>query len=140
MLIDILIPTYNGSSYITETIKSILSQNYKKFRIIVCDDASKDNTVKVIEKIKDPRIIIIENKNNLGYSLNLERARQKATAEFIYLMGQDDIMAANTLKNTIHAFKLSKNIGAVTRPYFWFDKNIEIPVRAKNQLNPKKIL
>jgi len=53
-------------------------------------------------------------------------------------MGQDDIMASHTLKNTIKAFKLSKNIGAVTRPYFWFDKDIKIPVRAKNKLNPKK--
>ena len=136
--IDILIPTYNGSSCITETIKSILSQSYKNFRILICDDASKDNTVKTIKKIKDARITIIENKKNLGYSLNLERARQHATAEFIYLMGQDDIMATNTLKNTINAFKLSKNIGAVTRPYFWFDKNIKIPVRAKKQLNSKK--
>lgn len=136
--IDILIPTYNGSSCITETIKSILSQSYKDFRIIVCDDASKDNTVKIIKKIKDKRITILENKKNLGYSLNLERARQFANAEFIYLMGQDDIMAINTLKNTIAAFKLSKDVGAVTRPYFWFDKNINKPVRAKKQLNPKK--
>ena len=136
--IDILIPTYNGSKCIIETIKSILSQNYKNFRILICDDASKDNTIRTIKKIKDARITIIENKKNLGYSLNLERARQHATAEFIYLMGQDDIMATNTLKNTINAFKLSKNIGAVTRPYFWFDTNINIPVRAKKQLNPKK--
>ena len=136
--IDILIPTYNGSTCIVETIKSILSQDFKDFRILVCDDASKDDTVKIIESIKDSRIIILKNKINFGYSKNLERARQQATAKFIYLMGQDDIMAKHTLKNTIHAFKLSKNIGAVTRPYFWFDKNIKTPVRAKNQLNPKK--
>jgi len=136
--IDILIPTYNGSEYIIETIKSILSQDFKNFRILICDDASKDDTAKIIQQIKDERIVIIENKINFGYSKNLERARQHATAEFIYLMGQDDIMAKNTLKRTIKAFKISKDIGAVTRPYFWFDKNIKTPVRAKNQLNPKK--
>jgi hypothetical protein len=53
-------------------------------------------------------------------------------------MGQDDIMANNALKNTIKAFKISKDIGAITRPYFWFDKNINTPVRAKHQLNFKK--
>jgi len=136
--IDILIPTYNGADCITDTIKSILSQNYKKFRILICDDASKDDTLKIVKQIKDERIVVIENKTNFGYSKNLERARQYATAEFIYLMGQDDIMATNTLKNTINAFKISKKIGAVTRPYFWFDKDIKIPVRAKKQLNPKK--
>ena len=136
--IDILIPTYNGSKYISETINSILSQSFKNFRIIVCDDASKDNTVQVIKTIKDPRIVIKSHAKNLGYSLNLERARSYVEAPFIYLMGQDDIMATDTLKNTIKAFKLSPQIGAVTRPYFWFDKDINIPVRAKKQLNPKK--
>jgi len=136
--IDILIPTYNGSACITETINSILSQSFKNFRIIVCDDASTDNTVKTIKKIKDSRICIVDNKKNLGYSQNLERARTHADAKFIYLMGQDDIMAKNTLKNTIRAFKLSPKIGAVTRPYYWFDKQIKLPVRVKKQLNPNK--
>lgn len=136
--IDIIIPTYNGAKCIEETIKSILSQSYKDFRIIICDDASKDETLKKIKKIEDKRIFIVKNKNNIGYSKNLERARIHATAKYIYLMGQDDIMAVSTLKNTINAFKNSKDIGAVTRPYYWFDKNIKIPVRAKNQLNPRK--
>lgn len=136
--IDILIPTYNGAEYITETIQSILSQSYKDFRIIICDDASTDTTIKTIKKIKERRITIIKNKINLGYSHNLERSRKYATAKYIYLMGQDDVMAKNALINTINAFKLSPKIGAVTRPYYWFDKNINTPVRAKNQLNSKK--
>ncbi|MDD4938259.1 MAG: glycosyltransferase family 2 protein [Candidatus Shapirobacteria bacterium] len=136
--IDILIPTYNGSSCIKYTIESILSQDFKNFRIIVSDDASKDNTIPIIKKIKDKRIFIHKNKINQGYSKNLETARKLATAPIIYLMGQDDIMAEHTLTNTIKAFKLNPDIGAVTRPYYWFDKDIKIAVRAKKQLNPKK--
>lgn len=136
--IDILIPTYNGAKTIKETIKSILSQSYKNFRILITDDASKDKTLKIISQIKDKRILIIKNKKNVGYSQNLERARKKANGDIIYLMGQDDILATDSLKDTIHAFNLSPDIGAVTRPYYWFDKNINIPVRAKNQLNSKK--
>lgn len=135
--IDILIPAYNGSKCIVPTIKSILSQDFKNFRIIISDDVSKDNTIAVIKKIKDNRIEIYRNKKNLGYSGNLECARKLATANIIYLMGQDDIMAKHTLKNTINAFK-NPLIGAVTRPYYWFDKDINIPVRAKKQLNPLK--
>ncbi len=136
--IDIIIPTYNGSKCITETLKSILSQSFKNFRIIICDDASTDNTLKTIKKIKDKRILIKSHKKNLGYSLNLERGRHYTKAPIIYLMGQDDIMAKDALRNTLKAFKLSSDIGAVTRPYYWFDKNINTPVRAKKQLNPKK--
>ena len=136
--IDILIPTYNGSSCITDTIKSILSQSFSDFKIIVSDDCSTDNTIEIIKKINDPRISIFRNKKNLGYSQNLEAARQYTTSDFIFLMGQDDILANKSLQQTIDAFNLSPNIGAVTRPYFWFDKNIDTPVRAKQQLNPKK--
>ena len=135
---DILIPTYNGSQCITETIKSLLSQNYTDFRIIICDDASTDNTINIIKKIKDQRIKIFTHEKNLGYSLNLERGRQYVTADILFLMGQDDILGSNALLSTCKAFQKSPNIGAVTRPYFWFDKQIEKPVRAKKQLNPKK--
>lgn len=135
---DILIPTYNGSQCITETIKSILSQSYTNFKIIICDDASKDDTLKVIKKIKDQKIKIYSHQKNLGYSLNLERGRQLVTGDILFLMGQDDILGSNALLNTYKAFQKSPNIGAVTRPYFWFDKQIRTPVRAKNQLNPKK--
>lgn len=135
---DVLIPTYNGSQCITQTIESILSQSYSNFRIIICDDASKDNTVEVIKKIKDPRIKVYTHQKNLGYSLNLERGRQYITGDILFLMGQDDILGSNAILNTYKAFQKSPNIGAVTRPYFWFDKQIETPVRAKKQLNPKK--
>lgn len=135
---DILIPTYNGSQCITETIKSILSQSYTNFKIIVCDDASKDNTLDVIKKIKDKRIQIYSHEKNLGYSLNMERGRQYVTGDILFLMGQDDILGSNALLNTYKAFQKSANIGAVTRPYFWFDKEISTPVRAKKQLNAKR--
>lgn len=136
--IDILIPTYNGQKYLKETLDSVLKQSYRDFRVILCDDASTDNTLKIAKSIKDPRLFIVSNKKNLGYSLNLQRANTYATAKFLYLLGQDDILAQDALKNTIKAFKLSKEIGAVTRPYFWFDKDIKIPVRAKKQINDKK--
>lgn len=138
MKISILIPTYNGASCITETILSITNQSFKDYEIIISDDCSKDDTIKIIKSLHNSKIKIFQNKKNLGYPSNLESGRQYCLGEILYLMGQDDIMAKDTLKNTINAFKLSPNIGAVTRPYFWFDKDINIPVRAKNQLNSKK--
>ena len=45
---SILIPTYNGAEVIGDTIRSILSQSFQDFEIIVQDDASTDNTVEVI--------------------------------------------------------------------------------------------
>jgi len=133
---SICMPVYNGAKVISSTIKSILSQSFSNFDLIMVDDCSKDNTEEVIKAFKDKRIKYYKNEKNLGYSGNIEECRQKATGEILYLMGQDDILGEGALLNTAEAFARSEDIGVVTRPYFWFDEKIEKPVRAKKQLNP----
>jgi glycosyltransferase involved in cell wall biosynthesis len=138
LFFSILIPTYNGASVIGDTLRSLLSQSFQNFEIIIQDDASNDNTAEVIEAFNDPRIKIFKNENNLGYPGNLESLSKKGTGDIIFLMGQDDILGEGALLDTYEAFKMSEDIGAVARPYFWFDEKIEKPVRATEQLNPKK--
>jgi glycosyltransferase involved in cell wall biosynthesis len=133
---SICMPVYNGEDIISQTLRSILTQSFDNFEIIIVDDCSKDNTFEVIKSLNDKRIKYFKNEKNLGYPKNLEECRKKANGDIIYLMAQDDILAKNALLNTYKAFRISDDIGAVTRPYFWFDKNFKIPVRAKNQLNP----
>ena len=135
---SILIPTYNGASVIGETLRSLLSQSFQNFEIIIQDDASKDNTVEVVKAFDDPRIKIFKNEKNLGYPGNLESLSKKAAGDIIYLMGQDDILGEGALEETYQAFQISEDIGAVARPYFWFDEKITKPVRATKQLNPKE--
>jgi len=132
---SICIPVYNGALVVGETLKSILSQSFSNYEIIISDDCSKDETLKVVMSFKDKRIILFKNEKNLGYSKNLENCRKKAKGDIIYLMGQDDILGEDALLNTYKAFQKSEDIGAVTRPYFWFDRNINNPVRAKEQIN-----
>lgn len=138
MKFTILIPTYNGAEYIGETLRSILSQSFQNFEIIIQDDASTDNTVQAVEFFRDPRIKIFKNEKNLGYPQNLESLSKRGDGEIIYLMGQDDILGSGALEKTLEAFKTSENIGAVARPYFWFDEKISKPVRATKRLNPEK--
>jgi glycosyltransferase involved in cell wall biosynthesis len=135
---SILIPTYKGANIIGETLRSILSQSFTNYEIIIQEDASGDNIEEVIKNFNDPRIKFFRNEKNLSYAVNMEAGRKNCTGDILYLMGQDDILGKDALLNTYNAFKLSDDIGAVTRPYYWFDKEIEIPVRAKDQLNPKK--
>jgi glycosyltransferase involved in cell wall biosynthesis len=137
---SILIPTYNGAEVIGETLRSLLSQSFQNFEIIIQDDASSDDMVAVVKSFGDPRIKIFQNEKNLGYSKNLESLSKKGEGEIIYLMGQDDILGENALLNTCNAFKVSEDIGAIARPYFWFDEEISKPVRATGQLNPEKDL
>ncbi len=135
---SILLPAFNGSATIKDALGSILSQTYDNFEIIIQDDASIDATVQEINSLHNKKITLFKNKKNLGYSANLENLRKKATGDIIYLMGQDDILAKDALLNTCNAFRISNDIGAVTRAYYWFDHDLKRPVRAKKQLNPQK--
>ena len=137
MKFSILMPVYNGSKVISPTLRSILSQSFDNFELIIVDDCSKDDTGKIIRGFKDKRIKFFKNKKNLGYPGNLEKCRKKAKGDVLYLMGQDDILGKEVLLNTYNVFAEDENIGAVTRPYFWFDKDINTPVRAKKQLSSK---
>lgn len=135
---SILIPTYNGAEVIGDTLRSISRQSFPNFEIIIQDDASSDNTLEIIRAFNDSRIRIFKNEKNLGYPGNLKNLSKKGNGEIIYLMGQDDILGKNALLETCQAFDISGDIGAVARPYFWFDEKITKPVRATKQLNPDK--
>src|SRR3990167_7911501 len=130
MKMSILIPTYNGSQTITRALQSILSQNFSDYEIIICDDGSTDNTVEIIKSFQDQRIKFFEFTQNVGYAKNLQRCFEKAFGDIIFLFSQDDILAQGALHKTYNAFLLADDIGAVTRPYFWFDQDIKKPVRA----------
>jgi glycosyltransferase involved in cell wall biosynthesis len=134
---SILVPTYKGANLIGETLRSILSQSFDNYEIIIQEDASRDNIEEVVKSFNDNRIKFFRNKKNLGYSINLEEGRKNCGGDVIYLMGQDDILGSGALLDTYEAFMSDENIGAVTRPYYWFDKDIKVPVRAKDQLNPQ---
>ena len=67
--VAILLSTYNGEKYLKEQLDSILAQTYTNFELIIRDDGSKDNTVKIIKEYiekTDKEITLIEGKN-LGF-------------------------------------------------------------------------
>ncbi|MFH1744570.1 MAG: glycosyltransferase family 2 protein [bacterium] len=132
---SILIPSYNVAGVIGDTLKSILSQSFTNYEILVQDDGSEDGTGEIVKSFKDERIKYSKNEKNLGYSTTLEILRTKATGDIIYLVG-DDILRTDALLNTYKAFMSDENVGAVTRPYYWFDKDINVAIRSKDQLNP----
>lgn len=135
--VSILIPVYNGSRIVGETLNSVLGQDFKDYEVVIVDDASTDNSGEVIKSNSDPRIRYFRNEQNLGYPRNLERCRLKARGEILFLMSQDDLLASEALGKTIACFD-NPEVGAVTRPYFWFHNDPQKPVRAKKQFNPQK--
>ena len=63
MKVSIILPTYNRSRFLSETINSVLNQTYKDFELIIIDDGSNDNTRTLVEDYKDSRIVYLYQSN-----------------------------------------------------------------------------
>jgi len=142
---SICIPIYKGSHLLEAMLKSIFKQeNFSNFEILIGDDNPPElkeeieKTQKIIASFNDSRIKYHKNEKNLGYAVNLQQIVSRAQNDILFLMAQDDFLAKDALRKTHAAFLLDENIGVVTRPYFWFEDNIEKPVRAVLPYNIEK--
>ena len=102
-LVSVCIPAYNNQDYIKETIDAIIKQTYTNIELIICDDKSKDDTVKVIESIEDDRVKLYKNEQNLGMSGNWNNCLSKCTGDFIKLICADDILASTAIEKEVQA-------------------------------------
>jgi glycosyltransferase involved in cell wall biosynthesis len=135
--VDIIMPTFNGSKTIVDTLNTITSQTYQDFKIIIFDDASTDDTIEIVNNFEDQRIQIFSSDVNLGYPGAIKKAYSLATAPLVFLMAQDDYLADSALEDTVTFFELNPDAGAMTRPYYAFDQSINKPIRFKNTIKSK---
>lgn len=138
--ISVCLPVWNGATTILETIQSVLNQTLKNFELVVVDNASTDNTAEVVRSVKDKRVKLYRNKKNLGCGGNLEECKRRAKGEILFYISDDDVLDVNALKKVYKAFQLSKNIGVVARPYYWFSKDPSQPVRVTRQFSRRQIV
>ena len=87
--ITVLMPVYNGEKYLNAAVKSILSQNYSDFEFLIINDGSTDNTPKILESFRDPRIKIIHIENR-GVAAALRLGVELSQGEYIARMDADD--------------------------------------------------
>ena len=102
--ISVCIATYNGEKYIKEQLKSIIPQLKKDDEIIISDDYSNDNTLKIIKSFRDHRIKIFTNPKK-GLIFNFENAILNSSGDYIFLSDQDDIWHKNKVKICLEDFK-----------------------------------
>lgn len=98
--VSIAMTTYNGEKYLKKQLDSILSQSYKNFELVICDDCSSDNTWEILNtyKVIDSRIKVFRNESNLGFKKNFEKSISLCSCELIALSDQDDIWLENHLE------------------------------------------
>lgn len=108
-LVDILLPTYNTrEEYLREQLESLINQTHTNIKIYISDDASTENNVLEIineYKNKDSRIIIFEQKHNIGYNKNFEFLLQQSTSDYIMFCDHDDIWHEDKVEKSLIKIK-----------------------------------
>ena len=100
-LVSIIIPLYNSENYVHKTIESILNQTYKNFELIIVDDASTDNSIKIINSYvrDDKRIKLIQSSSNFGGPARPRNIGiRESKGEYIAFCDNDDLWENNKLE------------------------------------------
>lgn len=99
--VSIILPTYNGSKYIRQSIDSCLNQTFKNFELIIVDDCSTDNTPEIIKSYADPRIRYIRNQNNQRLPRSLNIGFAQARGEYLTWTSDDNEFLPTALEEML---------------------------------------
>ncbi len=107
-LVSIIIPAYNASKYIEQSIDSILKQTYRNIEVIVVNDGSEDETFEILTTIKDDRLVVI-NQENKGQCAACNVGFRKSKGAYIKFFDADDILNSNFIEEQINSIVGHKN-------------------------------
>ncbi len=91
--ISVVMPVYNAEAFLGYAIESILDQTFQNFEFIIVEDASTDNSLKIIKDYmeSDNRIILLRNEENLGIAETRTKGTKHAQGKYIAVADADDI-------------------------------------------------
>lgn len=114
--VSVVVPVYNTESYLNECIKSVVSQTYENFELILVDDGSCDNSGSICDKyaLTDSRIKVIH-QTNLGVTKARENGVRNSTGDYIYFVDADDTLEIDALENMLSL--LSDDVDIVVSDY-----------------------
>jgi rhamnosyltransferase len=108
--VTIVMATYNGEKFIKKQLESILTQSYKNFELIICDDKSTDTTQDILHKYAQQyqNIVFFINRERIGVVKNFEKLINLADSDYIACSDQDDIWKKDKLEIEMTAMLSNK--------------------------------
>jgi glycosyltransferase involved in cell wall biosynthesis len=101
--VAVVVATYNGATYLLAQLESIAQQTHKPAQIIIVDDASSDDTLRIANNFAavHPNVVVVQNKTRLGYIKNFEKGMLLTNASYVALSDQDDIWVPHKLETLL---------------------------------------
>lgn len=113
-IVSVIIPVYNQTTWLHETVDSVLSSSYRNLEIIIVDDGSTDRSaIQVIDGIEHPRIRKVR-QNNKGLAGARNRGIQEAKGDFILPLDADDRVDPNYIQDAVQALLRNPELSYVT--------------------------
>lgn len=115
--ISVALCTHNGAAFLQEQLDSILNQYRRPDEIIVCDDGSTDDTLKLLERYRQqyPGIVkVFSNTQQLGVIKNFEKAINLCSGDLIFLCDQDDVWFPHKTTSVLNIFNRNPGINAIS--------------------------
>lgn len=117
-MISVIIPLYNKEQYIERTIRSVLSQTFGEYEIVVVNDGSTDGSVAVVERMNHPLVRLIQQKNG-GVSAARNRGIEEARFDYVAFLDADDEWKENHLEVIAHLIKEYPACGVFGTSYYF---------------------
>lgn len=111
--VSVCLAAYNGEKWLTAQLSSILPQLSETDEVVIVDDASKDRTPDIIERMREPRIRLLRNDRNVGVDRSFERAIAEARGDIIFLSDQDDLWHEGKVEIVLNVFAKSPDVTLV---------------------------
>jgi len=125
-LATVVMVTYNSGRFIKDAIESILCQSNENFELVICDDASKDDTWQIIQRYDDPRIRAFRNERNIGEYRNRNKGIELSTGEYLIFIDGDDMMYPHGLEFMVKMLHGFPECGMALMQ--WFRNNLFYPI------------
>ena len=127
------IPVYNESRFLKKTIDSLINQTYSNIEIIAIDNASTDNSFRILEEYsnKDPRLKIFKNDKNIGLSNNFNLLVSKSSGEYFGWIGAHDIYNKDYIEKMVSKIIKNNNSSVVFSNVSKIDSDNKIIINKK---------
>lgn len=110
--VSVILPAYNASNFIVETIQSVLQQTYTDWELIISDDGSTDNTEALVLPFLNQKVRYIKHTNS-GVSLARNRGAAIATGKYLAFLDADDVLTPDSLEKKVQVLQQQKDIAIV---------------------------
>jgi len=119
--VSVVLPVYNGAHCVQRAVRSIQSQTFQDWELVICDDGSRDDSLRICRALEaeDPRIRVMANPENKGIAATLNRLVAEARGDFYAIQEQDDSSVPERLEWEVAELDRHPEAGVVSGVAAW---------------------